>query len=86
MRFGATGGSSPAISRSQAHSAVQCAAIVLPGALAKPFGRDIACSGSEAVLDEFAWDDEIAPVAAHAAQDDVRMWVVGVPVVDRDPL
>ncbi len=57
---------------------------VVPAAWAKPFGGDVLRRRTEAMAHILARDDEIASILVPAAQNDVRVWVVGVPMIDGD--
>ena len=65
--------------------ALKCFARVIPRPLTQPARRRITGGVTESVLDKLSGDHEIAPVIAYAAEDDVRVRVVGVEVVDGEP-
>ena len=67
------------------HLALKCFARIIPGPLTQPARRRITGGVAEAVLDKLSGDHEIAPVIAHAAEDDVRVRVIGVEMVYGEP-
>ncbi len=56
------------------------------GARPQPFGGDFGGALAHAARDVVLRDDEVFAGVVLAAQDDVRMRIVGVPVIDRHPL
>ena len=54
-------------------------------AWAKPYGREFGRALPHAMADIVARDDEIATRVILAAEHDVRMRVIRIPMVDRDP-
>ena len=56
------------------------------GLRAEQVGGELGGAAAQAVADVVARDDEVAPGLVDAAQHDVCVGVVGVPVVDRDPV
>jgi hypothetical protein len=58
--------------------ALERAPCILAGARSQPVGRGVSCGVAEPMLDKFTWDDEVAPILANAAQNDVGVRVVRV--------
>ena len=56
------------------------------GARPQPFGRQLGGAMAEAVGDVVARDDEVFAGIVASAHDQVRVRVVGVPVIDRHPI
>jgi hypothetical protein len=56
------------------------------GARAEPFGRHLAGAVAHAIRDIVTGDDKIRSVRMAAAQNDMGVRVVGVPVIDGDPI
>ncbi|CAM5187914.1 hypothetical protein CDEN61S_01603 [Castellaniella denitrificans] len=68
------------------HLALQGLLDLQLGARPQPFGRQFGGPVAEAVGDVVARDDEVFARVVTSAHDDVRVRVVGVPVVDRHPI
>ncbi len=68
------------------HLALQGLPDLQLGARPQPFGRQFGGPMPEAVGDVVARDDEVFAGVVAPAHDDVRVRVVGVPVIDRHPL
>ncbi len=66
--------------------AFERAADLLIGAGAELLGDQVARPIAHAFLDVVAGDDEVLAVLAHAAHDQVDMGMLGVPVIDADPI
>jgi hypothetical protein len=68
------------------HLALQGLLDLQLGARPQPFGRQLGGAMAEAVGDVVARDDEVFAGVVAPAHDDVRVRVVGVPVVDGHPI
>ena len=66
--------------------ALESAADLEIGARAELLRDEIARAVAHAFLDVVARDDEVLAVVAHAAHDEMDMGIVGVPVIDGDPV
>src|SRR3546814_8315319 len=64
----------------------QAAADVEIGARSKLLGDEILCPRPHALADVVPRDHEVLPTVGAATQDDMDVWVVGVPVIDPDPI
>ena len=53
---------------------------------AKLLGSEFGAASAQAVADVLAGDDEIGARLIDAAQNDVGVRVIGVPMIDRDPV
>ena len=67
------------------HLALQGLLDLQLGARPQPFGRQFGGTMAEAIGDVVARDDEVFACVVAPAHDDVRVRVVGVPVVDGHP-
>jgi hypothetical protein len=65
---------------------LEIAADVEIGARPEFLRDEIARAGAHAFLDVVAGDDEVLAVVAHAAHDEMDVGIVGVPVIDADPI
>ena len=64
----------------------QVAADLVIGARSQLLGDEVLRAGAHAFLDVVAGDDEVLAVVSPSPQDDMDMRVVGVPVIDADPV
>ena len=66
--------------------AFECPSDIEVGAWAKLLGYEIARPVAHTFLDVVASDDEVFTVLAHATHDQMDMRMLGVPVIDGDPV
>ena len=66
--------------------ALERAADVEIGAQPQLLRDQVLGAGAHALLDVVARDDEVLAVVGDAAHDDVDVWMLGVPVIDGDPI